>query len=74
MKTKTKIIIIVVLLSLVGGVILYSTITANIESAKQKKKAREDFAKVWYSEEATKERENVLNEIIEEIGDKWKNP
>ena len=71
MSNKAKIIIIVVILSVFGGIVLYSTIHAHIESEKLRKKAEEDFAKVWYSEENIAEREHALDEIIE-IGEKYK--
>ena len=70
MKIKTKVVITIVLLSLLVGVILYSEISARIAKENNKKQAEESFAKVWYSDESVKEREDVLKEI-EEIGDKW---
>ena len=60
MSTKAKLITLVVLLLLVGGVVLYSTITANNAVAKLKEKANDDFAQAWNSEESVAERQQVL--------------
>ena len=67
MSNKTKLIVLIVLLALIGGVILYSTISANIRNAELKKQANDDVGKVWNSQEAIDEREHALDEI-KEIG------
>ena len=72
LSAKTKLIIIGILIVLLGGVILYSTIQDKIVTDRAKKQALEAFSKSWNSDDAVAERERIMHELDETLQDSKK--